>query len=377
MAADHKDRLPKTTVTRFRPSLIALSGHFEPPRIVRIIGRSQEQPGNRAIIRQPHSPPPETELPPGDHPLEIAARKGFGPMCGNAPEAWHGGAIPCVSCGQLVRRGQRECEECGQDLAPETLARMTTHAGPWFVFEHLRPFPGVSLERIVRQIRRGLITPTSIIRGPSTYYQWRFAAETPGLCRYFQVCWNCQSSVASTDAQCRACGSYLSFEGPHGQPPAPGNRPAAVQLAPDAPALAPPIAGVGKAGEVDLSKYTAPSAGVTAAIPLAARGGADGSLFDELRTGGIPAQPSILELTAAISAAEFDTPPAEPLESTGLSGRAVIWIAAATVALLLIVLLALGQWRSGKRTVPAADSPMTTAQSINEPSDTAMPSGPQ
>ncbi len=296
-------------------------------------------------------------------------------MSGNAPDVWHGGAIPCVSCGQLVRRGQRECEECGQDLAPETVARMTAHAGPWFVFEHLRPFPGVSLERIVKQIRRGLITPTSIVRGPSTYFQWRFAAETPGLCRYFQVCWNCQASVASTDAQCRACGSFLSFEGSHGQPPAPGNRPTDVRLAPDVPLLASPTAGVDKAAEFVPSASPASSTGMTEIMPPGASGGTNGSLFDELRTGGIPPQPCILELTAAISAAEFDTPPAEPLESTGLSGRAVLWIAAATVTLLLVVLLALGQWRGAKRTAPAADLPITTTQSVNESPDAVTQSG--
>lgn len=297
--------------------------------------------------------------------MEVAARKGFGPMSANAHDAWHGGAIPCVSCGQLVRRGQRECEECGQDLTPEALARMSAHAGPWFVFEHLRPFPGVSLERIVKQIRRGLITPTSIVRGPSTYFQWRFAAETPGLCRYFQVCWNCQSSVTSTDAQCRVCGSFLSFEGPQGKPPLPGDRLTGVHLTPDAPSLAGLSSGAAVDGGSGHAAAARLSSGLSAVVTPANTAMAnDESLFEELKTRGIPPQPSILELTAAISAADFDAPPAEPMEATGLSGRAVLWIAAATVALLLVVLLALGQLRAA----PATDLPMTTFPSVAEPS---------
>jgi hypothetical protein len=92
--------------------------------------------------------------------------------------------------------------------------KMRAHAGPWYVLEHLRPFPGVALDRIVRQIRRGLITETSIVRGPSTDYQWRFAVETPGLCRYFGKCWHCHHEVKPSDTYCQGCLSHLSFEKP-------------------------------------------------------------------------------------------------------------------------------------------------------------------
>ena len=130
----------------------------------------------------------EADLPPGNHALEVAARQGIGPLSALGRETWHGRALPCVSCGQLVARNAPVCDHCAQDLSKEMLAKMAAHAGPWDVLEHVRPFPGVSLERIVRQIRRGLITETSIIRGPSTDFQWRFAVETPGLCRYFGRC---------------------------------------------------------------------------------------------------------------------------------------------------------------------------------------------
>ena len=73
------------------------------------------------------------DLPPGNHPLEIAARRGIGPLSPLAGEIWHGRAEPCVSCGQLVHRGASECDGCGQDLSQAMLEKMRTHAGPWYV----------------------------------------------------------------------------------------------------------------------------------------------------------------------------------------------------------------------------------------------------
>lgn len=173
-----------------------------------------DKPDGSAATQQPAEGDIAGEPPPGDHPLEVAARRGIGPLSPLGREVWHGQARPCVSCGHLVLRDQRECDHCGQDLSDEMIKRMRAHAGPWDVFEHLRPFPGVSLERIIRQIRRGLLTETSIVRGPATDFQWRFAAETPGLCRYFGQCWNCHGKVSPSDTYCAACLEYLSFEKP-------------------------------------------------------------------------------------------------------------------------------------------------------------------
>ncbi len=173
-----------------------------------------EKPEASSAANQPETDDPNGELPPGDHPLEIAARRGIGPLSPQAQEVWHGNARPCVSCGLLVLRDQRECDHCGQDLSDEMLAKMRVHAGPWYVLEHLRPFPGVSLERIIRQVRRGVLTETSIIRGPATDFQWRFAGETPGVCRYFGKCWSCHRPVTGSDSYCPACLVYLGHDAP-------------------------------------------------------------------------------------------------------------------------------------------------------------------
>lgn len=153
--------------------------------------------------------PSGAKVPPGNSAVEIAARKGFGPLSALANKVWHGDARPCVSCGELVRRGAVRCESCGEQLSSEMQERMRAHAGPWYVLEHVRPFPGVTCERLVRQIRRGVLTRMTIVRGPTTDHQWRFAGETPGLCKHLGVCWNCQGGVSIERDTCPACGVEL------------------------------------------------------------------------------------------------------------------------------------------------------------------------
>jgi hypothetical protein len=144
--------------------------------------------------------------------LELAAQRGIGPLSALGAKSWHGEAKPCPSCGQLIRRTASVCDQCGQDLSPKMLLKMQAHCGPWYVLEHVRPFPGVTLERLVLQARRGVLTPTTIIRGPTTYHQWRFAAETPALSKHLGVCWRCQGAVSPADQQCPLCRVNLDGE---------------------------------------------------------------------------------------------------------------------------------------------------------------------
>ncbi|MBI4717028.1 MAG: hypothetical protein HY763_04430 [Planctomycetes bacterium] len=204
---------------------------------------AMQEPTNTPADSVTGQPRGADALPPGDHPLEIAARHGIGPLSPQARAVWHGHAAPCVTCGQLVLRDRSECDHCGQDLSATMLARMRAHAGPWYVLEHVRPFPGVALERIIRQIRRGLITETSIVRGPATQHQWRFAGETPGLCRYFNRCWKCHTYVTDDEGVCGACGARLEFEEHHAPPP--GAEPAAAAAAAASPPAS--VAGGGRA----------------------------------------------------------------------------------------------------------------------------------
>jgi len=256
------------------------------------------------------------DLPPGDHPLEVAARQGFGPLSPKAQSVWHGQAMPCVTCGALVHREDLACEHCQQDLSEEMLAKMRQHAGPWYVLEHVRPFPGVSLELIVRQIQRGLITETSIIRGPATDYQWRFAVETPGLCRYFLRCWKCHAPVTPTAGYCEDCLSTLSF-----QDVKPESKPA-------------PRAGVPPQSPAQTAvAATSPARGATSAVPR-----------QTIRD-------SLSELTAAVD--EVDVARRDDLwdEPPRVGGIRATWIA---IILLILTVLAL-LWIVAARTPKAAN----------------------
>ena len=272
------------------------------------------------------NPANEGDLPQGNHPLEVAARRGFGPLSPHAEQEWHGQARPCVSCGQLVLRNGAACDFCEQDMREEMLEKMRAHSGPWYVLEHVRPFPGISLERIIRQIRRGLITETSIVRGPATEHQWRFAGETPGLCRYFGKCWQCREEVSPSDAHCPHCMSFLSFE----------------QTRPVSPLPASPVA---------VSPSPASQLGASHP-PMVASGAA------EVEAVG---SENLRQLSAVLHQTEL--PPREPIwdEPPRVGGIRATWIAAGLLVMVVLALL----WFTSARTSETAASP--TASNVKIP----------
>ncbi len=293
--------------------------------------------------------PTSASLPTGGHPLEVAARRGFGPLSPAAEDVWHGSATPCVTCGQLVSRSGDACEHCGQDLRPEMIEKMLAHAGPWYVLEHVRPFPGVSLERVVKQIHRGLIGETSIVRGPATDYQWRFAVETPGLCRYFGKCWQCHAEVQPGDTYCGHCMIYLSFEKPRVG--------GAISVAPGASAPTEPSPSpLAESSSGD----TKPNARSTVPPPLVTQ------VRSESATprGGPPNAADDLEL---LRAAIQTSPPRRTVDAAGdtvprIGGIRATWIAIAMLVSVIAVLLVITQQRTER--TPAA-SP--TTQSVVSP----------
>lgn len=148
----------------------------------------------------------------GAHPVEVAAAAGFGPLSPLVSSVWHGDSRPCVSCGRLIRRNAQKCDACGQDHSPEMIARMEAHAGPWHVLDPIRPFPGVTLERLVRQVHRGVVRPFTIVKGPSTNHQWRYAAEVPELALEMGICAKCQARLGPQMELCPACGQHYGTE---------------------------------------------------------------------------------------------------------------------------------------------------------------------
>ena len=225
--------------------------------------------------------------------------------------------------------------------------RMRAHAGPWYVLEHVRPFPGINLERVIRQLRRGLITETSIVRGPSTDYQWRFAVETPGLCRYFGRCWSCHEEVSPTDTYCRSCLTSLLFEQPR---PAPAVPPSPKSVASAKPMGSPELAGAPVA-EASLPG-SVPDAG--RAVPTEAQS-TTSSRTDAARSlGGSRervSQPSrqsneLEQLSAVVG--QTAVPAHEPIwdEPPRIAGIRATWIAIAFLIVVIVVLLVVTQSRT-------------------------------
>jgi hypothetical protein len=54
-------------------------------------------------------------------------------------------------------------------------------------------------------IRKGQITPRSVIRGPTTFQLWRFAARVKGISREFGLCYSCGAELQRTSTFCPRC----------------------------------------------------------------------------------------------------------------------------------------------------------------------------
>jgi len=301
-----------------------------------------------AIATTESSPVPDFDasLPPGSHPLEVAARRGIGPLSPLGKEIWHGQCAPCVSCGQLVHRETEECDQCGQDLGEEMLDKMRAHAGPWYVLEHVRPFPGVSLERIIRQVRRGLITETSIVRGPATDHQWRFAVETPGLCRYFGKCWKCHEQVAPSDSYCQSCLSLLSFDQPR-----PASPSAAAGLAVVDPGVA---TATGRAATVGTARAAEPARSGVFPSTVVNQPAAPGAAVAALPSAALT---ELGRLSAAVQNVRTTSPDDIWDAPPRIAGIRATWIAAVLLAIVIVVLLWITGVRSGQSPAPRAIAP--------------------
>lgn len=129
---------------------------------------------------------------------------------GGADADWRAGRRVCVACGEVFARSETRCPQCLQDHSPEALSRLADFAGNWFVFDPDHPVPGVKLDFLIKQARRGNLTATTIVRGPETKQQWKFAGETPGLAQHVGLCWFCGQQVQPSDPACPSC--HVSFE---------------------------------------------------------------------------------------------------------------------------------------------------------------------
>lgn len=116
----------------------------------------------------------------------------------------------CPYCG-AVASPEGPCKVCGGRLDPLSRQATQNAMGPWFIRDPDQPFrPGCSLSTIRDLARRGVLTPDSVVRGPSTGQFWSLARWTPGLSTAFGLCHACGLAVESSDATCRHCSAPLT-----------------------------------------------------------------------------------------------------------------------------------------------------------------------
>ena len=78
--------------------------------------------------------------------------------------------------------------------------------GPWMIRDKANPFrPGCSYETLTRMVRAGRVTPTTVLRGPSTHQFWSVARNVPGVAHLVGYCHVCGAHVQPTDAKCPEC----------------------------------------------------------------------------------------------------------------------------------------------------------------------------
>jgi len=122
--------------------------------------------------------------------------------------------IPCIYCGHQIRKGVSRCPHCGELLGEGALKKAREEAGPWSLLsDRAMATRGVNLEVMIRWVREGKINRNSTVRGPSTRFEWRYAAEAPVLSKYLGVCPHCQAQVDEDDEFCPACRGDLEGEG--------------------------------------------------------------------------------------------------------------------------------------------------------------------
>lgn len=88
------------------------------------------------------------------------------------------------------------------------LTRQATRAriGPWYVMQSRNPSaPGMKCNTLLALIRKGQVTPRSVIRGPTTFQLWRFAARVKGISREFGLCYSCGAELQRTSTFCPRC----------------------------------------------------------------------------------------------------------------------------------------------------------------------------
>lgn len=117
-------------------------------------------------------------------------------------------AVPhvCPYCGLVSPAAPESCPQCQMHDTPETRAATSARVGPWYVLQGKNPtLPGMNFATLLSLVRRGRVTPTSVVRGPTTQQLWATASRVKGLSREFGTCYACGAGVEQSANVCPAC----------------------------------------------------------------------------------------------------------------------------------------------------------------------------
>lgn len=116
------------------------------------------------------------------------------------------GKVVCPFCGAAGTNAQVSCPRCTMENTPATRQATKARIGPWYVLQARNPSaPGMRFATLLMLIKKGQVTARSIVRGPTTYQLWRFAAHIKGVSREFGLCYGCSAEIEPTANICPRC----------------------------------------------------------------------------------------------------------------------------------------------------------------------------
>jgi hypothetical protein len=112
----------------------------------------------------------------------------------------------CPFCGAISEKSEVPCPRCKMENSALTRQATRARIGPWYVMQARNPSaPGMKCNTLLALIRKGQITPRSVIRGPTTFQLWRFAARVKGISREFGLCYSCGAELQRISTFCPRC----------------------------------------------------------------------------------------------------------------------------------------------------------------------------
>jgi hypothetical protein len=112
----------------------------------------------------------------------------------------------CPFCGAISEKSDSPCPRCKMENTALTRQATRARIGPWYVMQSRNPSaPGMKCSTLLALIRKDQITPKSVIRGPTTFQLWRFAARVKGISREFGLCYSCGAELQRTSTFCPRC----------------------------------------------------------------------------------------------------------------------------------------------------------------------------